>query len=1092
MKNMKLRVVALILVIPLLLIFTTSSVTKTVDILVDVPVKSVTIDDIAEKSIDIASGKGVAINATVEPQNATNSTIVLTDEPTKGKESNKASVVIVDGVVYPLTAGNVTIKASAGEKFDTVDLYFFSSRPMDGDMSVKEETIEMTEGASFSALTNFNIKSDTVTDVEYSVDDESVASINPSFGTIGALAPGKTTVRVKYKGIEVGADGTVGDKNFEHAFDLSVSMDKQKNPDGVSLGADEKTQFVDVKNNQLDSSFFFWFDESHSFDDLKLDFDDTIVQSATKTLVSAGKVKVDVVYKQEAKTTGGCIIAITKDGRVLKEHKIAFEENYHPGDDPSKIELKYVTNDFVIVQSSTSNFKPYATIVDENGKEIDSSKYYAKIKSDNENVLKIKYTPGGCTVVGKDEGEVRVSITLLRTADNVQVAFLEQTIKVIKPYKNLRIDSQQMSVHTKNSALDGTVAIGEYSYSGNTLGKYNDLDAGLVPVVGTYSNNAEGFSNDKVVWSSSDESIAKYENGRLVLGENGGEVTITVKNNLETSIAEYDNCLASLTIKVVKDGVNVSTEKQLTDVWKSGSKAAVLTNDIRLAEFIDNDIDDPSKLEEVINKAKSYLKTMRTTGEGAYFVNNGIEDKATINYLFEITTDLYGNGYGIDADALTRKLDVKGGSPLFRGPLDLVRYAETGTQNASVKAQDNIVFLVKNNGITLSNVELKGCSEESILGGEGNSIDLTLLDRVGTVLEIVGDDCNVSYSRINNGRTVVRIYGKAYRSGASINSSNADAFRVNATINNSILSYGREFILKIGTNFTKKVPFDSHGIKYLSGEYNAARDMYLYDEASPFLTKADGTNYTPSASSNATDDYFYDNYVLTDVTVENSVFRNAGLFSVGLESTFGGLCLHGFSYNSNYLFGESTSYVSPTGKQGIGWAGVAGTSYPAALRLKGDVRFYDWKKLSSVNSDTLIEGSDQLLDAIGLNMDISKLIETYAKGDNSDIVSTYDFDKQKYVNGAIALYGGGKNYSFVDTSQTNSADIDAKNRQFEPLHSYSVPVSCFIEGGRTVLINYTAGVEPFRFYLYNATSNLGVGKQQNDLLDGSAYSWLMK
>ena len=98
MKNMKLRVVALILVIPLLLIFTTSSVTKTVDILVDVPVKSVKIADIAEKSVDIATGQGVAISASVEPSNASNSTVILSDEATKGKEDNKASVVIKDGV----------------------------------------------------------------------------------------------------------------------------------------------------------------------------------------------------------------------------------------------------------------------------------------------------------------------------------------------------------------------------------------------------------------------------------------------------------------------------------------------------------------------------------------------------------------------------------------------------------------------------------------------------------------------------------------------------------------------------------------------------------------------------------------------------------------------------------------------------------------------------------------------------------------------------------------------------------------------------------------------------------------------------------
>lgn len=457
-----------------------------------------------------------------------------------------------------------------------------------------------------------------------------------------------------------------------------------------------------------------------------------------------------------------------------------------------------------------------------------------------------------------------------------------------------------------------------------------------------------------------------------------------------------------------------------------------------------------------------------------------------LSYLLEITTNVYGNGYSIDADALTVKVNSRFSSfnTKFNGSIDLVRYSQEGKMNATVKAQDNVVFLVKKDDISINNVELKGCSDQSILNETRDSVDLTKLDNVGTVLEIVGDNCSVSYSRINNGRTVVRVYGKGYK---DVTTHYAADHRISANVNNSILGYGREFILKTGTNYSKKTTYYKHDdINYLNtGNYYPTAYKHLYDEASPYLTKANGDNYLPN-ENNLNDEYFYNNYVLVDLTVENCVFENAGLFSVGMESTFGGLCLHGYDYSANYHFGL------PVTKGGIGWGGIAGTSYPAVLRLKGDVRFYDWKLLSSVNSDTLITGPQDLLDVIGLNMNVSNLIDTFSQqSGNENIVSVYEQDKQKYVNGAIAVYGGGKNYGIVDCNGVNKTDIDSKNKAFETLKEYSVPVSCFIKD-RTVLIYYTAGAEDFRFHLYDATSAFDVAKQLSDIADGSAYSWLMK
>lgn len=1095
MKNMKLKVIALVLVIPLILIFTTSSVTKTIDLLVDVPVSSVHISEIANKSIDISTGESITVETVIEPKNATNQTVNLTQEPTKGKENNLAKVKIEGNKIIPLSKGNVTVRATVGEKFDTVDLYFYSSYPMDGDVEFKEDEIYITEGYQTSVLDNLNLKIETPTDISFSVSDQTVASVNELYGTLRAKTPGKTSVSMSYGGITLDENGVVGEKHFEQTFTLIVGIDKTKNPSGISFGDQAKSEFVDIKKGQTQSEFYFWYDENEfDFSSFKLDYDAEIVADAKITEVRKGKAKVQLFFYSLAEIgKDGSEIVVCSGENRLASYKIVGEGEQHEekDDDPTAILLS--KNNVVIVQKSQSNYQVYASILDQNGKEIDENLYYADVKSSNESILKIRYRAGGCQVVGVNEGEVTVQIVLKRKSDGTTVLTSDSIkIVVVKPYSNITIDRDRMNIKTKKSALDGVVAIGRYSYRNGEIVDFNVSDGGQMPISGTLCTGESSTDLTKIVWTSSDETIATVKNGVLVLGSNSGEVVLTAKNSAITGVSSYDEAQATITINVVQNGVNVSDETELLSTWKTGEKAVVLIKDIRLASFLDEYINSGGDLQTVVDRAKAYLKTMRTTGEGAFYVNNGNENKAQIGYLFEITTDLYGNGYSIDADALTRKMNTHLGSPIFKGPLDLVSYAETAEQNASVKAQDNIVFLIQKDDLHITNVELKGCSDSSLLSSSGDNVDLTLLDLVGTVVEIVGNNCSISYSRINNGRTVVRCYGRAYQSEEIPSSANADKYRINANISNSILGYGREFILKIGTNYTKKIAFDNHGIEYLYTNYSPNNYKYLYDEASPYLTKENGENYDPT-ENNINDPYYYNNYVLTDITVENCVFRNAGLFSVGLDSMFGGLCLHGFDYNSNYLFGHSRNFTSTTGKKGIGWQGVAGTSYPAVLRLKGDVRFYDWKLLSSVNSDTLIEGSDTLLNTIGLNMNVSKLIETYsAQEGNSSIVSVFVQDKQKYVNGAIAFYGGGKNYSAVDVSGTNSSDLDENNRKFEPLKSYTVPVSCFIKDGRTVLINYTAGAEPFRFYLYDATSELSVAKQQNDFNDGTAFSWLMR
>ena len=212
--------------------------------------------------------------------------------------------------------------------------------------------------------------------------------------------------------------------------------------------------------------------------------------------------------------------------------------------------------------------------------------------------------------------------------------------------------------------------------------------------------------------------------------------------------------------------------------------------------------------------------------------------------------------------------------------------------------------------------------------------------------------------------------------------------------------------------------------------------------------------------------------------MQNCVFMNAGLFSIGLEAMFGGLVLHGWDFSDNFKFGSE-----------LGWGGISGTSYPALLRLKDDVRFYDWKKVSSVNSDTLIEGIKDsngnlttVASKIGFNLDFSSLLKEYYDEDISHEKILASYNGETYVNGAIAYYGGGKNYSCVALDEATST---AK----EDLHDYTVDVDYF-SPSNPKFIYYTAGKEKFRFLLYDATSSLTVEKQEKDIFDTSAYDIL--
>ena len=420
---------------------------------------------------------------------------------------------------------------------------------------------------------------------------------------------------------------------------------------------------------------------------------------------------------------------------------------------------------------------------------------------------------------------------------------------------------------------------------------------------------------------------------------------------------------------------------------------------------------------------------------------------------------MYGNGKSIDASKFTHALDGTGKALFYKGPLYFVKYREM----ASVAGQDNCAFLIRTDGVTLYGVNLLGCSD-SLLENENGEYDLTKLNKTGTTLEI-NASCKILNCRVRNGRNVVRAYGgnrngnKYFIDSLSENSAGVNDERITVQIEGCILSQGREFILKIGANRALRA-------SRLNGQEPVLRDANAraYTESGT-SNQYSGISYTPG-------DYFYDHYVMTDVTLKNSVLETSGLFTVGIESNFSGEFLYEGASNHDWR-----TFTRE-------WERSGGTSFASVLRLEGDVRLYDWKDISLIDASTLIESPIGELRE-WLKLDIKGMIDLVSKKNPSvygNMIETTSSGKQ-YVHGGIALYGGGRNYSSVDlTKLENSSDLE----------HFNINISVLKDGTGFMpkqgdILPGAAGTHDFNFYMYSTESKLNFVKQENDELKGLKY-----
>ena len=190
--------------------------------------------------------------------------------------------------------------------------------------------------------------------------------------------------------------------------------------------------------------------------------------------------------------------------------------------------------------------------------------------------------------------------------------------------------------------------------------------------------------------------------------------------------------------------------------------------------------------------------------------------------------------------------------------------------------------------------------------------------------------------------------------------------------------------------------------------------------------------------------------------------KDSGLFCIGIDSHFAGDALADGSGLAGGLI-ES-------------WHDLAKTSYGAKLTFIGDVRMYDWKKISNIDSSTLIEvvGNSSFSD---LAFDVREMIDLLATNSENphlnDIV--YRDGKDEYVHGGIAFFGGGKNYGVFET----------QGYTFKNLNGYEVKLA---DVGK-IQLQLAAGSESFYFMLNDSTTQGFLPKDQAALIaSGLAYA----
>lgn len=883
---MKKKIIALIMIIPIVFLIALFSVGKAAGVYADIPVTGIQITTQNEDGfidVDVADYDPIAFLAQVQPVNARNQKYSFEISGVGGDEAPDG-FEIIDGKLHIDNVGKVKITAISAEKGfkDSVIVSAYSTKVLriypkvNGD-EITSDVVSIDGGENvFSAeLYPENLSGETRIFEE--IGDNHILKLNAVTGVAQALFSGETQVRITCP---------EGREGLEKVLTVKVNVDTDST--GFAVNGKSSGAKVTVKNNATTAKLFV-----ESKNDALETFDVKLPDG----------VSVDNIEK-------------------IGENKFALTLSFDKEFSDEEISGKVSETDFSL-EFTEYNLDVRTSYYDGEGDEIKQKNntkvtYVAYSESDDDVDVKFEIIDGADVITLEKHGQFAnitatkrgfAKIKITAEHDGKVIKEIEKTIRVVP-----NVYSMEFADSAKEYGIENILTIGGRKPDGKpdtrTIFVRVVTEAGAETFTDEFMNVA--FSDDNSLFSCKAQPATNADAVSAEIRAKGTGLT-----TLNAELKDYNqyfgtNICAKIRLRAVKDGRNVGNYEELKTATKAGG-IVVLTSDVMLGVKSDGTAMTEDEL-------KKDVKKFTTTYDKTYLEKSG--ENKEVQYLIEFKNHVYGNGFEINADKFTQCKDATGIPKIFKGPLNFVAIS-----SASVKGQDNISFLVRTNNVLINNVVLKGCSDDSLLEEDGQ-FNLSKLNYVGTTLEIA-KSAKLLNSRVSNGRTVVRIFAGGSTMGTPVvddkSAFNVQDEKINVHIESCVLSNAREFILKIGSN---------RALKQVTAKQR-------------FLLDANGDKYSPYDESNKTDKYFNDNYLINDVTLKNSVLETSGLFSVGMETHFSGELLLGGTITT-WKDCAATSYASALRIVGdvkmLDWKNLSNVDSSTLIEVTGDAN--DWLSMN--------------------------------------------------------------------------------------------------------------------------------------------------
>lgn len=883
---MKKKIIALIMIIPIVFLIALFSVGKAAGVYADIPVTGIQITTQNEDGfidVDVADYDPIAFLAQVQPVNARNQKYSFEISGVGGDEAPDG-FEIIDGKLHIDNVGKVKITAISAEKGfkDSVIVSAYSTKVLriypkvNGD-EITSDVVSIDGGENvFSAeLYPENLSGETRIFEE--IGGTHILKLNAVTGVAQALFSGETQVRITCP---------EGREGLEKVLTVKVNVDTDST--GFAVNGKSSGAKVTVKNKAATAKLF--------------------VESKNDAL------EISDLTLPEGVTASG-IERISENKFVLT---LSFDKEFSD----EEISGKVGATDFSL-EFTEYNLDVRTSYYDGEGDEIKQKNntkvtYVAYSESDDDADVKFEIIDGADVITLEQHGQFAnitatkrgfAKIKITAEHDGKVIKEIEKTIRVVP-----NVYSMEFADSAKEYGIENILTIGGRKPNGRadtrTIFVRVVTEAGAETFTDEFMNVAF-FADDDSLFSCKAQTATNADAISAEIRAKGTGLT-----TLNAQLTDYNtyfgtNISAKIRLRAVKDGRNVGNYEELKTVTEAGH-IVVLTNNVMLGVKIDGKAMDEVELKKDVKKFtttydKTYLENLEKSGE------NGVVNKY-VQYLIEFKNHVYGNGFEINADKFTQCKDTTGVPKIFKGPLNFVAIS-----SASVKGQDNISFLVSTDNVLINNIVLKGCSDESLHEEDGR-FNLSKLNYVGTTLEIA-KSAKLLNSRVSNGRTVVRIFAGGSTMGSPVvedkSAFNVQDEKINVHIESCVLSNAREFILKIGSN----------------------RALKQTNEVQRKLLDANNNPYSPYDESNKTDKYFNDNYLINDVTLKNSVLETSGLFSVGMETHFSGEFLYGGTITT-WEGCAATSYASALRIVGdvkmLDWKNLSNVDSSTLIEVTGD------------------------------------------------------------------------------------------------------------------------------------------------------------